>query len=312
MTAFPESGRASQGLSLVLLLVLGLNWGLGFSLGKLGVTGGLHPLSYSFWACSGGGLVLLVICAARRQLPPLTWTHARYYVLAGASNIAAPNFISLTSAQHIPVGIIVLLVSLSPLITYGVAQIAGLERFNPRRAIGIVFGLGGAALILIPKTSLPSPEVYGWVLFALLTPLCYGISNVYLAWARPPDVPSLALGGAMQLGAGAALLPLALGLGKMHLLLPPLTVAETANLAHIGVASLGSLIFFELMRMRGPVFASQVGYIVCLSGVFWGKLFFAEEHSIWVWLAMGVIFAGLTLVTWPVRAAIQNFQKELR
>jgi drug/metabolite transporter (DMT)-like permease len=67
------------------------------------------------------------------------------------------------------------------------------------------------------------------------------------------------------------------------------------------LSSLGALIFFELMRMRGPVVASQVGYIVCLSGVFWGKLFFGEQHSFWVWAAMATIFAGLALVTWPVR-----------
>jgi drug/metabolite transporter (DMT)-like permease len=35
--------------------------------------------------------------------------------------------------------------------------------------------------------------------------------------------------------------------------------------------------------------------------VFWGKLFFGEQHSVWVWLAMVVIFAGLALATWPAR-----------
>jgi drug/metabolite transporter (DMT)-like permease len=288
---------------MLLLLVLGTNWGLGFSLGKFGVTGGLHPLAYAFWQCTGGGLVLLAISSFRRHLPPVTAKHLRYYLICGVTNIAMPNFVALTAVRHIPVGIIVLLISLGPLITYGVAQLVGVERFNLRRVAGIVVGLLGAAMILVPRASLPSPEAYGWVLFAMITPLCYGVSNVYLAVARPPDVPSLALGGAMQLGAGAALLPLALIAGTMHVPLPPLTTAEIANLSHIAVSSIGSLIFFELMRMRGPVFASQVGYIVCLSGVFWGKLFFGEQHSLWVWAAMVVIFIGLALVTWPARKA---------
>lgn len=292
----------SHGLSLLLLLVLGTNWGLGFTLSKFGVTGGLHPLAYAFWQCTGGGLVLLLICAVRRQLPPVTWLHLRYYFLCGISNIALPNVIALTALGHgIPVGIIVLLVTLAPLITYGIAQLAGLEAFNRRRAAGILVGLLGAALILVPRASLPSSAAFGWVLFAMLTPLCYGVSNVYLAWARPPNVPSLALGGAMQLVAGLSLLPVALAFGTMHVPWPPLSTAEIANLSHIAVSSIGSLIFFELMRMRGPVIASQVGYIVCLSGVFWGKLFFGEQHSVWVWAAMAVIFAGLALVTWPPR-----------
>lgn len=305
MTTPHDHGKSGHGVSLLLLLVLGTNWGLGFSLGKVGVIGGLHPLSYAFWQCTGGGLVLLAVCAFRRQLPPVTWTHLRYYFICGITNIAMPNYVALTAARHIPVGIIVLLVSLGPLLTYGVAQLAGIERFNLRRAAGILVGLIGAALILVPKSSLPSPEAYGWVLFAMLTPVCYGVSNVYLGVARPPNVPSLALASAMQLAAGASLLPLAAILGTIHVPLPPLTTAEAANLAHIAVASFGSLVFFEIMRLRGPVFASQVAYIVCLSGVFWGKLFFGEQHSLWVWAAMGVIFLGLALVTWPARQAVK-------
>lgn len=291
----------SHGLSLLMLLVLGTNWGLGFTLGKLGVTGGLHPLGYAFWQTAGGGLVLVLIALWRRQLPPMHWVHVRYYLICGVTNIAMPNFVALTAAQHIPVGIIVLLISLGPLITYAVAQLVGIERFSTRRVAGVVIGLIGAAMILVPKSSLPSPDDYLWVMVAMIVPLCYGISNVYLGVARPPDVPSLALGGAMQLGAAVTFLPLALLAGQMHVPFPPQTPAEIANVSHIAVSSIGALIFFELMRLRGPVIASQVGYVVCLSGVFWGKLFFGEQHSVWIWLAMGTIFLGLALVTWPPR-----------
>jgi drug/metabolite transporter (DMT)-like permease len=292
---------ASHGLSLLMLLFLGTNWGLGFTLGKVGVIGGLHPLAYAFWQCLGGGLVLLAICAWRDLLPPVRLVHLRYYLVCGVTNVAIPNFVALTAARHIPVGIIVLVISLAPLVTYAVALTLGLERFSARRVGGLVIGLLGTAMILVPKSSLPSPDATLWVLFALITPLCYGFSNVYLGVARPPGVPSLALGGAMQLAAGLALLPIALVLGAMHVPLPPQTDAEIANVSHIAVSGIGALIFFELMRLRGPVIASQVGYIVCLSGVFWGKLFFGEQHSLWVWGAMATIFVGLALVTWPAR-----------
>jgi drug/metabolite transporter (DMT)-like permease len=293
--------EGAHALSLLMLLVLGTNWGLGFTLGKVGVTGGLHPLAYAFWQCLGGGLVLLAICAWRNLLPPVRFTHLRYYLICGATNVAMPNFVALTAAQHIPVGIIVLIISLAPLLTYAVALGFGLERFTPRRVGGLALGLAGALMILVPKSSLPSPDAAPWVMFALLTPLCYGISNVYLGWARPADVPSLSLGSAMQIAAGLVLLPLALLVGTMHVPLPPQTNAEIANVSHIAVSGFGALIFFELMRMRGAVVASQVGYIVCLSGVFWGKLFFGEQHSFWVWTAMATIFTGLALVTWPAR-----------
>jgi drug/metabolite transporter (DMT)-like permease len=93
----PPSLSASHGLSLFLLLVLGTNWGLGFSLGKFGVTGGLHPLAYAFWQCAGGGAVLVAISLFRGRLPPVDWRHLRYYLICGVTNIAMPNFIALTA-----------------------------------------------------------------------------------------------------------------------------------------------------------------------------------------------------------------------
>ncbi len=36
--------------------------------------------------------------------------------------------------------------------------------------------------------------------------------------------------------------------------------------------------------------------MVCLAGVFWGFIFFAEVHSLWVWGAGALILAGLALL----------------
>ena len=73
---------------MLMLLVLGTNWGLGFTLGKVGVTGGLHPLAYAFWQCFGGGVVLFLIAHWRGQPPPLQASHLRYYLICGVTNIA--------------------------------------------------------------------------------------------------------------------------------------------------------------------------------------------------------------------------------
>ncbi len=52
---------ARTGLAFLLLLVLGTNWGLAFSLSKFGQLGGIPPLGYVFWQCGGAGVVLLVL-----------------------------------------------------------------------------------------------------------------------------------------------------------------------------------------------------------------------------------------------------------
>jgi drug/metabolite transporter (DMT)-like permease len=45
------------------------------------------------------------------------------------------------------------------------------------------------------------------------------------------------------------------------------------------------------------VFAGQVAYAVTLAGVFWGMALFGERHSSRIWLSLGLMLAGLALVT---------------
>ena len=55
--------------------------------------------------------------------------------------------------------------------------------------------------------------------------------------------------------------------------------------------------YFRMIVRVGGVFASQVAYVITLSGVLWGLVLFAE-HPGWLTLpATGLIFAGLWLLT---------------
>ena len=55
--------------------------------------------------------------------------------------------------------------------------------------------------------------------------------------------------------------------------------------------------FVACIAVAGPLFASQVGYIVTLAGVFWGIAIFDETHSIWVWASLVTMLLGLILVS---------------
>jgi drug/metabolite transporter (DMT)-like permease len=49
--------------------------------------------------------------------------------------------------------------------------------------------------------------------------------------------------------------------------------------------------------MVGAVQFSVTSYVITLTGIGWGILFFAEAHSLWIWASVAFIFAGLALVT---------------
>ena len=295
--------RTALGLPLLLLAVLGTNWGFAFSLAKIGALGGFPPLSYSMWQSIGAGAILFAVSWLRGHLPPLTPPHLRFYAVSGLIGIAVPNVNIITVVAHLPVGVVTILVTLAPLATWGFARIAGHEGPSARRGLGMAIGFIGALLILLPRASLPSPDMTSWVLAGLLTPLFYAIANVYVAAARPANMHSLTLAAMMHFASALILLPTAVISGNFYLPWPPFAAADYAVMAHMLSASVGSLLFFEIIRLAGPVFLSQVAYIVTLTGLLWGIALFGERHSEWIWAAMAVIFVGLALVTKPERAA---------
>jgi len=164
------------------------------------------------------------------------------------------------------------------------------------RIAGLGFGVAGTLMVLLPRSSLPDPSMMPWVLTCLLVPLSYAVSNIYIARQRPSAIDSIALAGAMQAGSLICLLPIGL-LRGLHLPIPPAHAGDWAMIGHASFSWIGALLFFEVMRLAGPVFFSQTGFLVTLWGVFWGWLFFGEAHSVWVWAAMVSIFTGLALVT---------------
>jgi drug/metabolite transporter (DMT)-like permease len=283
-------------LAIAYMMVMGALWGLQFSLSKTGAQHGIAPAAWMLFVNGVGAPVLLAIAAWRGSPPGQLRPHVRYALWAGFSAVALPNTLVVLVMAHVPAGLAAVLNTLSPLMTYALALAFGMAAVHRLRVAGLACGLAGAWMVLGPRASLPDPAMGPWVALCLLVPLSYAVSNIYIARHRPAGVDSIALAGAMQLGSFACLLPLALWQG-VHLPLPPAHAGDWALLLHAALSWIGSLLFFEVMRLAGPVFFSQTGFLVTLWGVFWGWLLFGETHSAWVWGAMLAIFAGLALVT---------------
>ncbi|MBL8832303.1 MAG: DMT family transporter [Rhodospirillales bacterium] len=284
-------------LALFYMLCMGLVWGLQFSMAKVAVQGGIHPLGFTLATSLSAGTLLAIVARFRGAKIPLRRGFAVYMLVAGAIAVSIPNSVAALVVGHVPAGLAAVVNTLSPVFTYAIAWAVGMEKRHNLRILGIGFGVVGALLVVVPRASLPDPEMAPWVALCLLVPFFYALSNVYIAWARPDDVDSVALASSMQLGSAICILPVALALGAPHMPLPPQGPGDWALIVQCTLAGLGSLLFFEAMRIAGPVFFSQTGFIVTLAGVFWGWLLFGETHSAYVWAAIAAIFTGLALVT---------------
>jgi drug/metabolite transporter (DMT)-like permease len=301
MTTMPPPAALQPGLRLpllplVLLVLLGSLWGLAFSLVKIASLAGVPPLAYVFWQSFGAGTILLALAYARGAPPPLSRTLVLYAIGAGLLGLALPNSNGATALRHIPAGLMAVIVAVTPLATATFSRAIGLERLGGRRVGGLLLGLAGTLLIVLPRASLPTAEAAQWALVALATPVLYAAGNVFIARFRPAGVDSVALAAGMLLAAMLFLAPAMLATGSWHPLWRDFGVGEAAILGQVVLTAVTYVLWFEVLRLAGPVFAGQVGYVVTAAGLAWAMLLFGERYSIWVWSAVLLIAAGVALV----------------
>ena len=280
----------------IILFAVGIGWGAGVSLVKFATAHGIAPLGYLFWLTVGGGLIAFGICAARRNLPRLTPTHLKYYGLTAGVRVAGANFILYTVVQHIPAGVMAVVLGTAPMFTYGLAYLFRMETFVPVRLIGLGCGFAGVVLFVAPRNSLPDPAMAGWVLAALGAPILYSIGNIVIERYRPAEGDSITFAVGMMWTASLIILPVAILTGQFHALWRPPSWAEYALFTHMMISGLGFFGLYELIRIAGPTYASQIADVVTLAGVVFGIAIFGEVHSIWVWAATAMVLSGIALV----------------
>ena len=134
----------------------------------------------------------------------MSWAHWRIYIVAGSLNLTIPYLIFAFVASKVPTGILGLGLSLVPVTIYALALVFRLDSFRIIRFFGILLGLAGLLLVLLPKTSLPEPGMLGWVALGLVAPLCYALNAICVALLRPPEGDSVQLASGLMFAASAA------------------------------------------------------------------------------------------------------------
>lgn len=283
-------------LPLALLSLYAILGGATFTISKIAFAAGVSPAAYTFWQCAGAAVVMAGICWLKGISLPLERGYLRFYVVCGLVGLALPNIIMFHSLARLPAGVMAVVVSTVPVFTCALSNALSVERFKPRRAVGIAFGVAGALFILLPRVGLSSPDLSLWIGVAFLAPFLYAVTHIYVARARPDNASAVAITAGMLIVATVALAPIMLYGDIVYVPRFPIGLAEMMILLQIVISSICYLTFFAIIRQAGPVFFSQVGYLVTATGLFWAILVFDESYSVWLWLAVGLIFAGLALV----------------
>lgn len=284
-------------LPLALLFNIGALWGFFFVLIKTAVTGGVAPMAYVFWFSLGAGLIVLCIGSVRGQLPRLSRVHIAYNIKAALPRFTIANMILYTAQGKLPIGLMAVIMAFMPIFTYTLSLLFRVEKLESLRVAGVLLGVGGALMIVLPKSSLPDPSLATWVLIGFCVPLMHGAAYVILSEKhRPEGSTSLGLAAGTLLASAAMALPISLAFGEFQIPWAPFSKGELAMFLHITLAGLNFYAVFELVRISGPTYMSQSSSMAVGFGVLFGYLILGETLSWWVWGAIALILTGVALV----------------
>lgn len=295
MKAGSHIAERSQLVVWIALIVIGFAWGSTQLMSKLVVQGGHHPVGIAFLSTALGAVLTTIYLVLTRQKLPVGRTYVVFYLIAGTLGTAVPNVIGYEAMRHLPVGVVSVVLALVPIMTLLMALVLRIERPEPIRLAGLGLGAVAVMMLVLPDSSLPSPDQAIWIALPVITCLSYSLENIYIARWKPEGLEPMQVMCGFFWAALILLLPV-VAIGDTWMTLGAFDLAEIALIAMALAHILAYGGFVWLIGQAGPVFAAQVAYVVTLTGVFLGIIVLGEVHSAWVWLSLILMLAGLALV----------------
>ncbi len=257
-------------LKWIYLLVLSLIWGSSFILIKKGLIG-LTALQLGSLRIIFAALFLFLIgFESLTKIPRHQW---KYIMLTSLFGTFIPAYLFAIAETQIDSSITAILNSLTPLNTLILGAVFFGITFRKSQIWGVIIGLLGC-LLLVFNGAVNHPEQnYYYAVLVLAASICYA-ANVNLIKRYLSD-----------------LTPLSITTGNFLILLFPalgilfftdfFEVVHVEKVQHslwfiliLGVVGTGiaNVIFFKLIQISSPVFATSVTYLIPVIAIFWGLL----------------------------------------
>jgi drug/metabolite transporter (DMT)-like permease len=279
----------------VSMLYLGLTFGLSFSIIKTILLTIENPILVLFWQSTISSILLLALAIfSKTDLSDIRCNFGALALLA-AIGVLVPNIALYLSAAHISVGSISLLLALVPFCAYIIALFTKIEKLSILRMFGLALGFCAMLLLISPGKSQTIGATNSWLLIGVLTPIFIASANIFLSSMRFRSVDPVNIALGMNFLAAVVLAPLVFSTNASPIIFKSAELSLAVfSLSVIGSA--GFIVFVKLVKNHGPVFASQVNYLVTISGVIWGFIIFSEIHSTRFWFSLGFMLCGLFFV----------------
>lgn len=260
----------SKQLKWILLSILSLIWGSSFILIKKGLIG-LSPIQLGSLRILFAGFFLILV--GFKSLSKISFQQWKFIALTAFFGTFIPAYLFAIAQTEIDSSVSSILNSLTPLNTLILGSVAFGLHFRRNQIIGVIIGLIGSALLILNGAMNHPEQNYYYALLVIIASICYA-TNVNLVKKHLSGMAPLSI-------TTGNFLVLLLPAGLILYFTDFLNVVSIPQVQHsmlfivvLGVIGTGiaNIIFFKLIQLSSPVFATSVTYLIPIVAFFWGLL----------------------------------------
>ena len=253
-----------------LLILLSLIWGSSFILIKRGLTG-LTPFQLGslriIFACL---FMLIVGFKSLRHIPANKW---KYVALTSVFGNGLPVFLFAYAQMGIKSSVSGILNSLTPLYTLLIGALVFGLTFIRNQIFGVLLGLTGCTFLVFFGKSSSGETHYFHAFLVVIATVCYA-TNVNLIKRYLSDVSPLAITTGNFLTLFIPALLILFNNGYAEAIHTPAVITSTLFIAILGIIGTGiaNIIYYQLIQITSPLFASSVTFFIPIVAMCWGFL----------------------------------------
>ena len=260
----------SKQLKWVYLMVLALVWGSSFILIKKGLLGLTALQLGSLRIVFAAVFLLLIGFKSVSKIPVIKW---KYIALTSLFGTFIPAYLFAIAQTEIDSSVSSILNSLTPLNTLILGALVFGLQFKRNQVFGIIIGLIGSALLILNGAIHHPEQNYYYAVLVLIASICYAVNvNLIKKYLHDLNPLSITTGNFMVLFLPAFTL---LFFSAFFEVVHDVEVQESVLFILIlGVVGTGiaNILFFKLIQMSSPVFATSVTYLIPVVAFCWGLL----------------------------------------
>ena len=274
-----------------LLILLGLVWGSSYILIKKGLVA-FSPIQLASLRVSISSIAFLPFFIYRFKT--IDWSKTKYLLVVGFAGSFLPAFLFAFAQTEINSSMAGVLSSLTPLFTLVLGILFFKSPFILRKVIGVFLGLAGAIFLILFGADLNSTGNMSYGLLIILGCFFYATSvNTVKSALQEMNSLTLSATAFTLIGIPGILFLFFSGFFEvMQTHQEAWQALGAITLLALFGTVMASILFFRLVQLTTPVFASTVSYLIPIVSLFWG---FADGETITIFhfIGMALILFGV-------------------